>query len=442
MLNSSDSPVISQKGEDPASLSTTEYIRSLTPTNKNKFYPIKGCQGLNIEVTPGGSKIYVLRYRFQAKQKIHTIGRFPGLKLKDAVAAAQIAVGKIAKGIDPNEEKITERRLAKEKAEPAYLVENLASDFLEFYVPDQLKPNSQYETKRYIEKFIIPTIGKLDVKLVTSPDIFLMVEALKATPVQANRLRAAASKMFNWGILYGKREVGTNPVSVVPNQPTNDPRTRRLTEAEVAEVGKTLKVIDEIEMAKFAIQIYLLTGMRKAELIGDKESEIEGLTWDRVHLDLGILMVYSKKRKKKKQLRPVYCSKAVIKLLKSIPKTEGNPYVITGRLAESSLVGIQDIWERIRAAAGLDPEIPHEEGPPTIHDLRRTYGSIAMDMGYKNWVPTLLGHEVKNVTEIYTRSELIQVMKVADAVGKRIDGLLRGTIRPLGHKRSSKPEKK
>ena len=431
MHNPSDSSMAPQKDEDSASLSTNDFILSLNPTSENKFYPLKGCKGFNIQVTPAGTKIYVLRYRFKAKQKIYTLGTYPGLKPKDALAAAQIVIGDIAKKIDPNEVKAQDRRKAKEASEPKYKVKDLAADFLKNYVEKELQESSIYEIRRYLDEFIIPAIGTLDVKEVQAAHINKIVNDEDENPVQANRIRSAASGMFNWAILDDKRDLGTNPVAVVKKKTTNGPREARLCEAEVVRVGKTLKEIDEIEMAKYAILLYLLTGMRKSELIGDKSRKKEPLTWDRVNLETGILMVHTKARKKAKQFRPVYCSKAVITLLKSIPKTDGNPYVITGRLKGSSLVGIQDIWERVRVAAGLEPDVSDEDGDRTIHDLRRTYASIAMDMGYKTWVPTLLGHKVKNVTDIYTRSEIAQVMKVAEAIGRRIDGLLRGTVRPL-----------
>jgi integrase len=192
-----------------------------------------------------------------------------------------------------------------------------------------------------------------------------------------------------------------------------------------------------MEIAKKAISLYLLTGMRKSELIGDKARSIPALTWDRVNTEDGTLLVYTKVRKSAKaQLRTIFCSRAVVEILKSIPKIEGNPNVITGRLKNSSFVGIQDIWQRVRKEAGLEPEGKTDNDPPSIHDLRRTYASIVHDLGYKAYASDLLGHKVKNPTDIYTRSEILRLMKVAELAGKRINGLLCGTVKPLGYKMS------
>ena len=46
--------------------------------------------------------------------------------------------------------------------------------------------------------------------------------------------------------------------------------------------------------------------------------------------------------------------KAVIEVLKAIPKICGNPYVITGRKEGQHLTDMQKPWRRLRKRAGLD----------------------------------------------------------------------------------------
>jgi integrase len=66
-----------------------------------------------------------------------------------------------------------------------------------------------------------------------------------------------------------------------------------------------------------------------------------------------------------------------------------------------------------------------------FHDLRRTFASVATRMGYPElWIAALLGHAAGSVTAGYARADVNDdpLRNGLEAVGKRITGLLNGTI--------------
>jgi integrase len=113
------------------------------------------------------------------------------------------------------------------------------------------------------------------------------------------------------------------------------------------------------------------------------------------------------------------------------------------------IIGLQGIWERVRDAAGLAPKDKEgnyldEEQNPGLHDLRRTFASVASDLGLRGFAGELLGHAEQSVTDIYTRTAAERLHEAAEDVGGRIEGILSGKVDPekeLQEKRKAKDAK-
>lgn len=86
----------------PAKL-TDARLRTLKPTERTQKLADGG--GLYIELTPQGSKLWRLAYRFDGKQKLLALGRYPETSLADARNLREQAKALLAKGIDPSTEK-------------------------------------------------------------------------------------------------------------------------------------------------------------------------------------------------------------------------------------------------------------------------------------------------------------------------------------------------
>ncbi|WP_308027032.1 Arm DNA-binding domain-containing protein [Neisseria mucosa] len=57
--------------------------------------------GLYLEVTPAGGKVFRLKYRIDGKEKTFTIGKYPTVSLVEARQAAENACRLLASGQDP-----------------------------------------------------------------------------------------------------------------------------------------------------------------------------------------------------------------------------------------------------------------------------------------------------------------------------------------------------
>jgi integrase len=83
-------------------------------------------------------------------------------------------------------------------------------------------------------------------------------------------------------------------------------------------------------------------------LTGCQKSEILGLRWRDIDFERGLLPLPDTKTGKK----TFPLAQPVIDYIASLPRIEGNPYVLPGNVEDAHLVGLQKIWTRIRTSIG------------------------------------------------------------------------------------------
>ncbi|MCX7282287.1 MAG: integrase arm-type DNA-binding domain-containing protein, partial [Alphaproteobacteria bacterium] len=112
--------------------------------------------GLTFTLSSAGTPVWVLRYRSAGKSRELTIGRYPDLPLADARKKAARERARIADGADPAGDK----RRAKYTKASARTFKELAEDYLA-RTASSLSEGTRKETRRYLDKDILPRIGKL-----------------------------------------------------------------------------------------------------------------------------------------------------------------------------------------------------------------------------------------------------------------------------------------
>jgi integrase len=256
--------------------------------------------------------------------------------------------------------------------------------------------------------------------------------------------------MFTLGALWGYCPAGSNPAKGQARAPETK-KDRHLSDRELLALGAALRHLEptpegegrpedslpaEDVHALAALRLFLLTGMRKSELIGDKAREIPALPWAAVDLEAQQIRLEHHKTSKKAGARIVPLCAAACELLENLPRVLGNPYVIPGAVIGESLVNLQAPWERVRDAVSTLQEkakVPKKDrvnlSDVTIHDLRRSFASLAARMGYPELiVAALLGHAAGTVTEGYARLGFDPLRDAVEVIGDRMAALLDGKV--------------
>lgn len=155
-----------------------------------------------------------------------------------------------------------------------------------------------------------------------------------------------------------------------------------------AELPRLVKAVTEEPnvYVRTAVWLYLLTGLRKNELLGLRWKDID---FDRRELRLGDT--------KAGRSHVVPLSAPAVEVLRKTPRMVGNPHVIASPVEPGRpLVNINKPWERIRKRADLEDV--------RLHDLRRTAGSWMATSGASlPLIGKVLNHSNPSTTQIYAR---------------------------------------
>jgi integrase len=367
----------------------------------------------------GGRKAYVLKARINGRQRWLTIGSHGApWTVETARQEAQRLWGDIRRGLD-----LAALR-ADRNDQPT--VADLAERYLSHYAAGRKKPSSIYDDRRNLRNHILPLLGQEKVSAVARERIEEVKRAIadgatsrpanktikhcsavvRGGPIAANRCLALLSKLFNLAESWQLRPRGSNPVTDIARYPERR-RQRFLSRAELARVFAVLDrhavegLTDLFALA--AIRLYLFTGARLSEILT--------LRWANVDLERRVVLLDDSKTGAK----PIFLSNAAVDTLASLPRVNGNEYVIVGAKDGRHLVNIQKPWRRIRKEAAIDGT--------RIHDLRHTFASYAGAQGASLlMIGQLLGHTRSETTKRYAHLVAEPLQNVVDKVGTHFIG--------------------
>ena len=177
---------------------------------KEKPYKLADGRGLYLEVMPGGSKYWRLKFRYGGKEKRLALGVYPEVSLKAARKAAYEARDKLAEGVDPSETKRQEKL-----ARFVSTANSFQAIALEWY--EKGKPHwSESHIKRLgwmFEKNLFPWLGHRPIAEINAPELLAVLRRTesKGTIETANRIKQVAGQVFRYAVATGRAERDPTP---------------------------------------------------------------------------------------------------------------------------------------------------------------------------------------------------------------------------------------
>ncbi len=403
---------------------------------KNDYFPVENYKGLNVQVTKGGAKSFVIRYRVNGKPGTYKLGDFPAMTPELAAKSHPLARATINSGVDPNTEKQKARKAAQEAKRLAVTISDLSDRYIEEHLKLNNKPSWRKEATRLIEKIIRPELGKYPVSELTPGEVSNLLFKLHKTPTQARLTKAVLRTMLGRAEEWGLRPPGSNPVAAIKSRikGANKKKDRHLSDLEIVAIGKAFRCSKESPITLALFRMYMLTGCRKSELIGDDYKEIPPLEWSSVDLEEGVISLEHHKTDGTIGTKIIPLCTAAQETLKKIPRVLGNPCVFPGRLPGRPIVNYTVLWKRLKSAVAdmqlLLPESKRVDiSDVDVHGLRHSFASVASRLKYPElFVAALLGHSANTVTQVYARLDADPLRDAVEVIGSRIAGLLDGTI--------------
>jgi len=356
------------------------------PGQSERFFWDASCRGLGIRALSSGRRSWIFQYRDQhGRTRRIALGDVSVVSLDDAREEARRKAAGVAHGANPSVERKT-RRTAGTALEliEAYLLQAKA----------RLRPRSYKETERNL-RIHSASLHHERTEAVRRRDISEILERItkKSGPIAANRVRAALSALWSWGLRTGRIEGDTNPVAFTLHHPEKA-RERTLNDLEIKAIwGAT----DTGEDYARIVRLCLLTGCRR--------EEIASLRWSEVLADR---IAIGSDRMKGKLPHEVPLAPMIEAALPQRPENADS--CVFGKRG-TGFSGFSDGKDKLDAKlvkSGLN-------APPwSLHDLRRTFSTRLHDAGIDPIViEALLAHKQQGVAAVYNRASFRDAKKSA-----------------------------
>jgi len=331
--------------------------------------------GLGMRVYPSGRKAFVLSYRASGRKRLMTLGNFGVLTLEKARERARRHLVMVEDGIDPLE--------ARRQAVQGRSLGELIDAYVERHV--KVHKKTWLDDKQRLDRHIPAAWKSRRADAITREEIAELHDKIgRRKPYEANRLQEVLRKMFALArIWHFIDESAPNPAQGI----TRFKEHKRKRWLKPEELPALVKAIDaEPNMyIRAALWLYLLTGVRKSELVSARWSQVD---WTRS------LLILPDTKSGEEQYAAL--NGPALAILQSVPKAEGNPHIFIGAREGGPLTNIDRNWRRIRQEAGIEDM--------RLHDLRRTTGSWLSQAGIElNTIKEALRHASLSTTLTYAR---------------------------------------
>lgn len=383
-----------------------------TAKPRDKLYRLTDNAGLCLEVTPGGSKLWRLRYRFGGKAKMIALGSYPTITLAKARERREDARRQLANGIDPAAHKQAEKRA---QAAHVHRFEELAREWHAYNSP-RWAPSTATKAMQYLETDILPMLGQRALDEITRPDLVALVRKVEKRGAfnVATKIRQWLSQIFRYGLAKGAVEA--NPATDLDVVAAVAPRTQHHPHVPFSELPSLLKKLDTAKcdpMTRLAVRMLLLTGVRPGELRHAPwaEFDLESATW-----------TIPAQRMKARRSHVVPLPQQALALLAQLQELSGKyPILFPGR----------NNRERPQSENTVNKAL-HQigyEGRQTGHGFRHLLSTELNSRGYnRDWIERQLAHgDQDEIRDTYNHAHYLpQRRQMMQEWADSIDALLSG----------------
>jgi integrase len=383
-------------------------VLHLTKTAIEKIQPPASGQVLYRDATLPGfglrvgtkSKMYFVEGQVRRHTIRTTIGRHDVFTPEVARRRALKILAEMADGKNPNEERRAKRAAAM----------SVQQSFDSFFERRQLAPTSRLNYGRTIDVYLKDWANK-PISEITRRMVFERHRRIAEQhgPVTANNIFRHFRAVHNF-ISASHGELPPNPVTILGQARAWNPERRRRSVVPMHGLPKWWRAVQqEDDLVRDFLLVALFTGLRR--------SEIAHLRWENIDLEGCTLTVPQTKNGDALEL-PL--SKFLHDLL--VTRRDNNPeaqWVFASRGKTGHVVETKSFHRRVGERSGIKF---------TMHDLRRTFASIAEGLDLSHFaLKRLLNHRIDaDITGGYVVHSVERLRDPVERVAKRILELVYG----------------
>jgi len=366
------------------------------------FHSVGGVAGLMLQVSPAGTKSWLMRVTVGTRRSEIGLGSYPGVGLALARDKAQQTRDDITAGIDPVLQRAEARQNIIEQQIEAKALDwtfrRCAESYIKAKAPGWRNAKHATQWTNTLATYAYPTIGAVLVRNVTITHITTIIEPHWATKNETiNRVRNRIELVLDWATVR-KLRTGDNPARWKGNL------DKLLADRNIVGAVTGHRALPAGALYGFmqALQAVPGTSARCLEfvvLLACRSGEARLATWDEIDLATRTWAIPGQ-RMKSGRPHSVPLSTEAVALLEALPRMEGTTLVFPGAKAGKPLsdMSLTAVTRRLEVDA-----VPH--------GFRASFSSwCAESTAYPSEVREMaLAHAIgDNTVAAYMRSDLFE----------------------------------
>lgn len=377
---------------------------------KDKRYPDGG--GLYLLATAKGGKLWRYNFSLHNKKYVYSIGKYPAISLKDARVIHSDLKTKVAKGINPAEEKRI-KKLEKKRTEKNSF-RDVAEDYLKMQV-GMLAPSTLKKHCNALERDFYPVIGNMPINTITRKDLIAVAKAVQDRGAfeTAHRLLNLCNQIWRYALQHDKVE--HNVVADIDKRIAlkGFKKNKYKTITEPKRIGELLRAIDTYTGSYTTKHL-----LRLLPYVFVRSANIRLAEWDEFDLVKKVWTIPAEKMKSRKEHKLPLCKQAIEILQEVYPYTKDAKYVFhspLSRMRPLTDVAISSALKRLEFGDEIVP-----------HGFRAMFSTIAYENKFRGEViEALLAHtDTNKVRSSYNRADYIEEKRgLVEWYGKYLEDL-------------------
>ena len=315
-------------------------------------YAVGGVPGLQLQIL-GASRAWVLRFVLNDKRRRMGLGSYPAVSLAEARDRARLARSLIRSGIDPIDQRTSNKETIVAAAAKSLTFAKAAEKFIAAHEDSWSNAKHRLQWVSTIGTYANPIIGQLPVAAIEQRHILQILNPIWRSKTEtASRLRGRIEQVLNWAKVQGLRD-GPNParwrdhLDLLLPAPEKVSPVKHLAAVPLAEAKLMWQLICGTGgMGAQALQLQILTAGRSGEARGARWSELdlESAVW-----------VIPKERMKAKREHRIPLPRQAVELLRKQPRIVGAELVFpSSRNTPLSDMTLTAVMRRLKRT-----EVPH-----------------------------------------------------------------------------------
>lgn len=366
-------------------------IRNAKP--RDRAYKLADGGGLHLYVTPRGSKLWRLKYRFDGREKLLSFGAYPTTSLKAARLLRDEAKTLLSQGQGPSEVRESESRKA--AAARANTFSTVSQSYREKLVVEGRAPATLARFDRLLD-MVTPKLGRRPISEIETFEVLAVLKEVEGSGrlETARKLKTAIGSIFRFAIAAGATM--SDPTQSLHGALATPRVVSRPAITNRRQFGALLRSID-------AFDGYPTTriGLELLALLACRSGELRHARWSEFDLYERFWLTPANRTKSRRQHRAPLADQTIAKLIELRSMKLSTQLVLPSPRSPHRALSENTLNSALRRM-GFGKE------QMTSHGFRATFSTLANEVGL--WSPDAierhLGHiEANEVRGAYARGE-------------------------------------